>query len=264
MNYLINSPLILLCSASFAESATAFNLSDPIVTGGSNSSLTAGTNLTYLQADPDNLYDVVVNVESVINPLATTSPNTFTDPRVVDGTDVTSGLFLTRWDWDDDALEYSNQQLSMTFNFEVYLAGTDSLATGISLIASSFDNDGATQNSATVREFVIYSAGAEFTSVGVTQTLANTNDDRTAYLGPATVEPGITDDPDYVVEATYENQSSFTWRSGHLVTGLAPDADPGLARLGALQLSFEQVPEPSSSLLVSLAGLSLLTRRRRV
>lgn len=256
--------LFALCaSPTFIEGATAFNFSNPTVTGGTNPFLSAGTILTYSQADPGNLYDVVVSVTAVANPLATASPTTFTSPQVVDGAGATSGLFLTRWDWNDDALEYTDAQLFMTFDFEVYDTGTRTLASDITLIASSFDNDGSDLATAAVNEFVIYSSGADFTSVGVTQTTLPQADGRTAFLGPNVVEPGVTDDPDYLVEANYENQSTFTWTSGHLVDGRTPDANPGAARLGALQLSFEPIPEPSTSLLTCFAGLSFLARRRR-
>lgn len=254
----------LLCTAPLVKGATAFDLSNPTVSGGSNPSLTVGTTLTYSQADPGNLYDVVVSLSAIVNPRALDSPTTFTSPQIVDGTGGTSGLFLTRWDWDDDALQYDNAQLSMTFNFEVYLTGTNTLATGITLIASSFDNDGSDLATAAVREFVIYSPGANFTQVGVTQTELPQTNGTTTFLGPNVVEPGVTDDPDYLIEATYEDQSTFTWTSGHLVTGRTPNAGPGAARLGALQLAFEPVPEPSTSLLAFFAGLSFLARRRRV
>lgn len=255
-------PLVALLTAPLAESATAFTFLNPIVAGGSNPSLTDTVTLRYNQADPNNLYDVFVSVDAVVAP-GVAAAGTFTNPQVVDGSGETAGLFLTRWDWDDDSGVYTNAQLFTTYTFEVFLTGTNIAATGISLIASSFDNDGTDQATARVREFVVYSPGATFSDVGSTQTELPQSDGRTAFLGPAVIEQGVTDSPDYRVDARYENQSEFTWTSGHLIDGRAANAGPGAARLGALQLSFEPVPEPSTALLSALGICSLVLRRRR-
>jgi hypothetical protein len=237
-----------------ALGATAFDLTGPTQ---------AGSAFTYSQADPDGFYDVVVTVNSLANPSGSqAAAGTFTNPSIPAGANFTSGFFLTRWDWDDDNQVYTDAELSLGFTFEVFLTGTTTFAPNLNLIATSFDNDGSDQTTARVNEFVTYGPGASFPQIGVTQTQENLPGGETRFLGPALVEPGITDSADFVVTALYQNQSSFTWVSGHLIDGFAPDADAGAARLGALQLEFEVIPEPSVALLSSLASLLLLRRRR--
>ena len=93
----------------------------------------------YSQADPDNLYDVLVTAVDVDN---SQGPTEMIDPvQDTDGAGV-EALMTPRWTADDGTRTGAAWNTFQTFRIQFVLTGTSTPAT-VTVLATTVDNDGA-------------------------------------------------------------------------------------------------------------------------
>lgn len=262
MKRLIKLLFLTLAFATTGQSQTVlFNLNNATVGGTAN---TVGSTYTYTGADPGHLYDVVVSLTGMTSNAHLVQPRVDVTSDSITGTDFTSTattpLLTALWTL-EDGNTVANYSASMTFNIKVFNTGTTTLATGINLYGITWDNDGAVDNTSTVREQVTYSGSPTYPSVGS----AETQNGNTFIATTTAVNQGLNAAPAYTITALYTNTSTFDWTAAHLVADTAGTDGAFFSRMSALQLGYTPaaVPEPSSSLLALAAVLPFVLGRRK-
>ncbi|MBP8837569.1 MAG: cadherin-like domain-containing protein, partial [Dermatophilaceae bacterium] len=219
------------------------NVADRTLVSGTTN--TAGAVYRYRQADTDNLYDILVTIESVVDGDGNTAGGQYTNPdQDRESAPVPSTVaYMDTPAWDYTVLNGSGVQTStMRMRYDFVLTGTSTPAT-LNVLATTVDNDGAVYGDgegdiATVQEFVKYNSLPDAWMASSTSAM-NPQPDGTV-MGLTSNLFGVVPEPTASITGVYLGTSSITWTSGHIVTFVPTNpGDSAGPRLGALSFRCE-------------------------